>query len=198
MTKRIGITGGIGSGKTTACKIFATLGIPVYYADDRAKWLMQHDDQLIDALKSAFGEKVYTSEDVLDRAYLAEIVFNDQEQLNTLNALVHPAVKQDGIRWDKEHQTAPYTLREAALLYESGIYKLLDQVITVTAPEALRIQRVAQRDGLSTEQIKARIDKQWPEEKKVELADFVIYNDGQQSLIHQVYRIHQQLISSTR
>lgn len=193
MTKRIGITGGIGSGKTTACQIFAALGIPVYYADDRAKWLMQNDPKLVAALKAAFGEKTYTSQGILDRAYLAELVFNNQEQLNILNSIVHPAVREDGIQWDEQHQDTPYTLREAALLYESGIYQLLDQIITVTAPEALRIQRVMERDGLGAEQVKARIDKQWPEEKKVALADFVIHNDGQHSLIRQVYKIHQQL-----
>jgi len=193
MTKRIGITGGIGSGKTTVCQIFATLGIPLYYADDRAKWLMQNDPQLVAALKDAFGEKTFTDQGTLDRAYLAEIVFNNQEQLNILNGLVHPAVREDGIQWDEQHLDTPYTLREAALLYESGIYQLLDQIITVTAPEALRIQRVTKRDGLSAEQVKARIEKQWPEEKKVELADFVIHNDGQHSLIRQVLQIHQQL-----
>lgn len=193
MTLRIGITGGIGSGKTTVCQIFATLGIPVYYADDRAKWLMGNDPQLIAALKDAFGEKTYTEQGTLDRAYLAELVFNNQEQLDILNSIVHPAVREDGIRWDEQHQDTPYTLREAALLYESGIYQLLDQIITVTAPEALRIQRVMERDGLREEQVKARMDKQWPEEKKVALADFVIHNDGQHSLIRQVFQIHQQL-----
>lgn len=193
MTKRIGITGGIGSGKTTACQIFAALGIPIYYADDRAKWLMGNDPQLIVALKDAFGEKTYTGQGTLDRAYLAEVVFNDQKQLDILNSIVHPAVRKDGIQWDEQHQDTPYTLREAALLYESGIYQLLDQIIAVTAPEALRIQRVIARDGLSAEQVKARIAKQWPEETKVALADFVIHNDGQHSLIRQVYHIHQQL-----
>lgn len=193
MTLRIGITGGIGSGKTTVCQIFATLGIPVYYADDRAKWLMGNDPQLIATLKDAFGEKTYTEQGTLDRAYLAELVFNNQEQLDILNSIVHPAVREDGIRWDEQHQDTPYTLREAALLYESGIYQLLDQIITVTAPEALRIQRVMERDGLREEQVKARMDKQWPEEKKVALADFVIHNDGQHSLIRQVFQIHQQL-----
>ncbi|WP_367388834.1 dephospho-CoA kinase [Lewinella sp. LCG006] len=193
MTLRIGITGGIGSGKTTVCQIFASLGIPVYYADDRAKWLMGNAPQLIAALKDAFGEKTYTEQGTLDRAYLAELVFNNQEQLDILNSIVHPSVREDGIRWDEQHQDTPYTLREAALLYESGIYQLLDQIITVTAPEALRIQRVMERDGLREEQVKARMDKQWPEEKKVALADFVIHNDGQHSLIRQVFQIHQQL-----
>lgn len=198
MTKRIGITGGIGSGKTTACRIFAMLGIPVYYADDRAKWLMENDPSLMEALRATFGAEIYSTEGKLQRAYLADIVFNDQTQLAKLNSLVHPAVREDGIRWDKEHQNVPYTLREAALLYESGIYKLLDKIIVVTAPEALRIERVHQRDGLSPAQIKARMDKQWPEAEKVERADFVITNDGKQSLIRQIYQIHHQLISAKK
>lgn len=194
MTKRIGITGGIGSGKTTACRLFEVLGIPVYYADDRAKWLMQNDPKLIEQLKASFGEQVYNEHGQLDRAYLAGIVFNDRAQLDILNGIVHPAVREDGITWDAEHQDTPYTLREAALLYESGIYQLLDQIITVTAPEAIRIERVMQRDGVDEVAVRARMDKQWPEEKKVALADFVIHNDGKQSLIRQVYQIHQQLI----
>ncbi len=194
MTKRIGITGGIGSGKTTACRLFEVLGIPVYYADDRAKWLMQNDEQLIQKLKSTFGDQVYNQDGQLDRAYLAGIVFNDRAKLDQLNGIVHPAVREDGIAWDKEHTETPYTLREAALLYESGIYQLLDHIITVTAPEELRIERVMARDGVDAAAVKARIDKQWPEEKKVAMADFVIHNDGQQSLIQQVYQIHQQLI----
>ena len=194
---RVGITGGIGSGKTTACKLFEVLGIPVYYADVRAKWLMQHDEQLIQQLKDAFGAKVYQENGQLDRAYLAGIVFNDQDRLNVLNGIVHPAVRADGIAWDAEHTSTAYTLREAALLYESGIYQLLDKIITVTAPEKLRIERVMARDGVDEAAVRARIDKQWPEEKKVALADYVIHNDGQQSLIKQVYHIHQQLTQSS-
>ena len=196
MTRRIGITGGIGSGKTTVCKIFAVLGIPVYYADDRAKWLMQHDPQLIEQIKAHFGEKAYGPDGQLQRAYLAGIVFKDQKKLEQLNAIVHPAVREDGLAWDRQHTDTPYTLREAALLYESGISELLDQIIVVTAPEELRIQRVMQRDGVDATAVRARMDKQWPEEKKVALADFVIHNDGRQSLIQQVYQIHQQLIQN--
>ena len=194
---RIGITGGIGSGKTTACRVFATLGIPVYYADDRAKWLMEHDAALVAALQAEFGASIYDQEGRLQRPRLAELVFNDKARLEKLNALVHPVVREDGLRWDEHHRTTPYTLREAALLYESGIYRLLDKIITVTAPEPLRIERVQARDGLSAEQIKARMDKQWPEAEKVERADFVIHNDGRRSLLRQVYAIHHQIIAAT-
>lgn len=193
MAKRIGITGGIGSGKTTACKIFELLDIPVYYADDRAKWLMQHDDRLIEQIKHGFGDAAYNKDGTLDRAYLAGIVFQDKSKLEQLNSIVHPAVRVDGLNWEAKHTATAYTLREAALLYESGIYKVLDHIITVTAPEEVRIERVMRRDSVDRAAVKARIDKQWPESKKVQLADFLIHNDGQQSLIQQVYHIHQQL-----
>lgn len=192
-TKRIGITGGIGSGKTTACKLFETLGIPVYYADERAKWLMNNDPELRQQLIETFGTETYQEDGTLNRPYLAQLVFNDQNQLNKLNGIVHPAVRTDGILWDEKYQDTPYTLREAALLYESGIYQLLDQIICVTAPEDIRIARVIARDNTTAEAVKARINKQWPEEKKVALADFIIQNDGNNSLIHQVYNIHHQL-----
>lgn len=195
-TKRIGITGGIGSGKTTACRLFETLGIPVYYADDRAKWLMNHEEQLREQLLDAFGVEVYGRDQLLNRPYLAQIVFNDKSQLEILNSIVHPAVREDGIRWDEAHQDTAYTLREAALLYESGIYELLDEIICVTAPEALRIERVIRRDSTTVEAVKARIDKQWPEEKKLALSNYIIHNDGQQSLVHQVYHIHHQLLGT--
>jgi dephospho-CoA kinase len=184
----------MGSGKTTACKLFEFLGIPVYYADDRAKWLMNNDTTIREQLIAAFGTSTYTPDGQLDRAYLAKLVFNDQNKLDRLNSIVHPAVRADGIRWDEAHQETPYTLREAALLYESGIDQLLDQIICVTAPEEVRIARVVARDNSTIEAVKARMDKQWPEEKKVALADYIIHNDGQQSLIQQVYDLHHQLL----
>ncbi|PSR10001.1 MAG: dephospho-CoA kinase [Bacteroidetes bacterium] len=194
MTKRIGITGGIGSGKTTVCRLFEVLGIPVYYADDRAKWLMNHDDQLKQQIVAAFGPGTYNEQGELNRPYLAGIVFQDAAQLAVLNGIVHPAVARDTLVWETAHQTSPYTLREAALLYETGSYRLLDKVIVVTAPLALRIARVMARDGIAAAEVKARIDQQWPEDQKVERADYVICNDQQHSLIHQVYTIHQSLL----
>ncbi|MEL7221144.1 MAG: dephospho-CoA kinase [Bacteroidota bacterium] len=189
-TKRIGITGGIGSGKTTACKLFELLGIPVYYADDRAKWLMNNDPDLKQQLMDTFGTQTYDEAGQLNRPFLAQLVFNDRSQLDKLNSIVHPAVRADGIRWDEAHRDTPYTLREAALLYESGIYKLLDKIICVTAPESVRIARVIARDNTTAEAVKARIDKQWPEQDKIQLADYIIQNDGEQSLIRQVYDVH--------
>lgn len=198
MTLRIGITGGIGSGKTTVCRIFELLGIPVYYADDRAKWLMTADEVLKQGIMDQFGTEAYDQAGQLNRAYLAGIVFHDRQQLDILNGLVHPAVARDSEQWQQAHNTAPYTLREAALLFESGSFRNLDKIITVTAPVDLRIERVRQRDHTSVEEVRARMDKQWPEEEKVKLSDFVIINDGQHGLIRQVWDLHQLLIKENK
>ncbi len=187
---RIGITGGIGSGKSTACYLFELLGIPVYYADVRAKWLMANDPAVRTQLVEAFGAHTFDGAGQLNRAYLSEVVFNDSAQLALLNGIVHPAVRRDGLAWEATHADVPYTLREAALLYESGSYTTLDRVIVVTAPEALRVARVVARDGLTAAQVQARMDKQWPEADKVRRAHHVIVNDGRHSLIRQVLRIH--------
>jgi dephospho-CoA kinase len=189
----VGITGGIGSGKSTVCKIFEVLGVPVYYADDRAKHLMHHDLKLKQALENAFGSDIY-KDGKLDRALLASRVFSDKDELAKLNALVHPAVGQDSIDWQLANSLSPYTLREAALLFETGIYKSLNKVIVVTAPLDVRIARVMGRDKVTEEQVKDRIANQWSEEQKVELADFIVINDGKQELISQVLEIHRQLL----
>ncbi|AEE53544.1 dephospho-CoA kinase [Haliscomenobacter hydrossis] len=194
--QHLGITGGIGSGKTTVCKIFETLGIPVYYADERAKYLMSHDRELIAGISTLFGPEAYLEPQVLNRAHIAQHAFNDQEKLAQLNALVHPAVARDGLEWQTAQHNVPYTLKEAALLFESGSYRALDQIIVVTAPIELRIQRVMARDAAKREAVEARISKQMPEEEKVNLADFVIYNDGVRALIPQVLAIHRGLIGN--
>ncbi len=190
---KIGITGGIGSGKTTACKIFELLDIPVYYADERAKWLMTNEPNLIANLKEAFGQSVYFENGTLNRKYLANIVFKNQTKLDILNSIVHPIVHLDGLDWHKNQANAPFTLKEAALFFENGTYSQMDKMITVTAPENIRIQRVIERDQTNETAVKARIDKQLPESKKVALSDFVINNDGTQSLILQVIDIYSKL-----
>lgn len=191
---KIGITGGIGSGKTTVCKIFETLGIPIYYADDRAKWLMINDSNLIKRIKDLLGEKAYNEDGSLNRAFIANIVFQDKAKLEKLNAIVHPAVFIDGNDWHEAQKNVPYTLKEAALLFEGKGHQFLDKMITVTAPKELRIERVINRDKTTREAILARMDKQLPDEKKVEMADFVVYNDGKESLIDQVLKIHHQVL----
>lgn len=190
---QIGITGGIGSGKTTVCKIFELLGIPVYYADERAKQLMTSDPDLIQKLKEAFGEEVYNGGGNLNRGYLAGIVFHDKAKLDTLNSIVHPAVGIDGLRWHESQKDVPFTLKEAALFFENGSYKKMDKMITVTAPEHIRIERVIARDNVDAASVQARINKQLPESEKVKLSHFVINNDGKHSLIPQVMEIYNYL-----
>jgi dephospho-CoA kinase len=193
---KVGITGGIGSGKTTVCKMFEELGIPVYYADDRAKYLMQHEHYLIDQIKKNFGDEVYAG-GKLDRKLLAEKVFNNAEKLALLNSLVHPAVFRDTERWVEEKQMSnlPYSLKEAALLVETGSYKVLDKLIVVIAPLEMRVHRVTERDHADVDEIMARVKNQLAEDEKVKLADFVIHNDKDLNYLReQVGKIHQQLL----
>jgi dephospho-CoA kinase len=191
----IGITGGIGSGKSTVSHIFSVLGIPIYDADSRAKYLMAHQESLKNAILQAFGEEAYSEKGELNRSFLAAQVFNDSEKVKLINSLVHPEVAKDYLHWLSE-QKSPYVVREAALMIESGAYKLLDKLITVFAPEALRIKRIQARDPQRSQaEIKAIISKQIPEEEKLKLADFVIYNDEEHPLIPQVLALHQQFIS---
>ena len=194
---KVGITGGIGSGKTTVCKLFEELGIPVYYADNRAKYLMQHELHLIDELKKHFGPDIYENGQ-LNRAALAAKVFNNAAQLKLLNSLVHPAVFHDTEVWLQQQQDLhlPYVLKEAALLVESGAYKKLDKLIVVTAPHELRVQRVMQRDQVSEAEVMARISNQLPQHEKVKLAHFVIENNGPlHELKEKVLKIHEQLLA---
>ncbi len=191
----VGITGGIGSGKTTVAKIFSILGIPVYYADDRAKWLMQNDAQLQNKIKNAFGDESYLPEGSLNRDFLAKTVFADPEKVKTINSLVHPAVGRDFSDWASNH-TTPYVLKEAALIFETGSNESLDFVINVSSPLKVRLARTLMRDPFrSEEQIHQIINQQLPDEQKNELADFVIKNTDNKLLIPQVLKIHQKLIS---
>lgn len=190
---KIGITGGMGSGKTTVCKIFETLGIPIYYADDRAKSLMVEDKTLINKVKQAFGEDAYGLDGTLNRAYISQIAFSNPMKLTELNAAVHPAVLRDGEKWHQAQHDVPYTLKEAALLYESGSDAVLDKIIMVFAPKNVRIERVLLRGGLTRDEIEKRMAKQLPDEEKMKKADFIIYNDGEKGLIGQVLAIHAQL-----
>lgn len=194
---KVGLTGGIGSGKTYVSKLFHQLGVPIYYADDRAKYLMNHDAQLIAELKTAFGDNIYI-DGQLDRPQLAAKVFNNPEQLAILNSLVHPAVFRDTQQWLAEHADKPYTLREAALVFETGMNHLLDKVITVTAPIELRIERAMKRDHITREDVLARINNQMDEQEKVRLADFVIHNDGINDVLAQVQKIHGELVGMAK
>jgi dephospho-CoA kinase len=189
---KIGITGGIGSGKTTVCKVFETLGIPVFYADTVAKQIMITDEILVKGVKDAFGEESYGIDGTLNNKHIAAIVFNDANKLAKLNELVHPAVFRAFDNWVKDiPASVPFILKEAALLFESGSYRMCDKNILVIAPEQVRLQRVMQRDGVTAEQVKARMDKQMSDEEKIKLADYTIYNNETDSLIIQVIRLNQ-------
>lgn len=185
---RIGLTGGIGSGKSTIARIFAVLGIPVYDADSASKKLMQEDPELMQLIKSSFGESSY-SDGILDRKYLAHQVFNDQKKLALLNSFVHPATINDAKEW-MQKQTAPYVIKEAALIFESGSDKDLDLVIGVSAPFELRLKRTMERDNISAPEVRSRMDKQMNEEEKLRLCKYVIVNDEKQLLIPQVLELH--------
>ena len=188
---RIGLTGGIGSGKSTVAKVFEVLGIPVYYADDAGKRLMNENALLKQKIKEYFGAAAYKNE-VLDSKYLADIVFKSPEKLALLNSIVHPATIADAEQW-MQNQTTPYTIKEAAILFESGAQEHLDYVIGVYAPAPLRIQRTMQRDGITRDEVIARMNKQIDETIKMKLSDFVITNDEQELLIPQVIGLHQKL-----
>jgi len=190
---KVGITGGIGVGKSLVCKIFATLGVPIYDADSRAKWLMKNDAMLVQAIKNRFGNEAYLVTNELNRAFLSKLILENSETAHLLEGLVHPAVGRDYENWlQVQKSTTPYVLKEAALLYEAGSYKELDKIIVVTADVPTRIARVLQRDGHRTEaDIKAIIAKQLPDAEKIKKADFVIVNDGTQFLIKQVLAIHE-------
>ena len=189
---KIGLTGGIGSGKSTVAKVFELLQVPVYYADEASKRLYHTDKALMADLKKYFGEDVYTN-DQLNRSRLAEMVFNDPQKLELLNSLVHPPTLRDAEEWMLK-QTAPYIIKEAALLFESGSVAGLDYVIGVKAPQHIRIKRVMDRDGVTREQVLSRMDKQLDEEIKMRLCDFIIDNSEQQLVIPQVLELHERFL----
>ena len=188
----IGLTGGIGSGKSTVAKIFELLNVPVYYADNASKRLYNTDKELMSRIKKHFGEDVYTNEQI-NRSRLAAIVFNDPEQLELLNQLVHPPTIKDADTWMKM-QTAPYIIKEAALLFESGSAAGLDYVIGIQAPFNIRLQRAMNRDNVSREQVINRMDSQMDEEKKMLLCDYIINNNGEELVIPQVLKLHEHFL----
>lgn len=188
---RVGITGGIGSGKSTVAKLFEVLGVPVYYADDAGKRLMNTDAQLKQKIIHQFSGAAY-KDDILDRKYLAEIVFKSPEKLALLNAIVHPATINDAEQWMLK-QSTPYALKEAAIIFESGAQEHLDYVIGVYAPAPLRIQRTMHRDHITREEVLGRMNKQLDESIKMKLCDFIITNDEQELLIPQVLALHKKL-----
>ena len=196
MTLKVGLTGGIGSGKSMVARIFEVFGIPVYYADEAARQLQNNDPELKRGIIGIFGPQAYR-EGKLDRKYISGLVFQDKGKLDQLNALVHPATIHDAGRWMKQ-QTAPYAIKEAALIFESGSQRDLDYVIGVTAPESLRIKRTMQRDSISAEEVMKRMENQLQDRIKMRLCDFVIHNDEHELLIPQVLGIHEKLMTLTK
>lgn len=192
----LGITGGIGSGKSLVASILSKTGVPVYYADDRAKKLMNTNEELINSIKKLLGEEAYTQDGMLNRAYVGSQVFGDSEKLAGLNAIVHPATGKDFYDWVEGLRADGHKLvaKEAAILFESGAYLACDKVVTVYAPAALRIERVMKRDHSTREEIQARMSKQWPEWKKIRRSDCMIINDGSHTLIPQVLRMREVLL----
>lgn len=190
---KIGLTGGIGSGKTIVAHIFEVLGIPVYYADEAAKKLMNEDPELKKQIVQRFGAAAY-KEGKLDRQFLGELVFSDPEKLARLNEIVHPVTLNDAAQWMLRQKT-PYAIKEAALIFEANLQSYFDYVIGVTAPESLRIDRVIKRDQSSREKVMKRIRQQMNEEEKISLCDFVIQNNELEAVLPQVIRIHERLLA---
>lgn len=193
---RIGLTGGIGSGKSTVAKVFEILGIPVYYADTAAKNLMNTDPELRKAILLEFGNDAYTGNE-LNRKKIASVVFNDPAKLEKLNQLIHPVTIRDAEEWMKI-QNSPYAIKEAALLFESGAHAGLNKIIGVSAPYELRIKRVMERDGVTREEVISRMNRQWDEERKMNRCDEVIINNELELLIPQVLELHRKLVHSIK
>jgi dephospho-CoA kinase len=189
---KVGITGGIGSGKSTVCHVFSIMGIPVFETDKVARQLMNHSPELRTKLIQLFGKSVYLDDQNINRKYLAAIVFNSPESLEQLNSIVHPAVRNSFLEWS-ENQTAAYVINEAAIMFETGLNQLMDKTIVIATDEKERIQRVMKRDEITEEQVLQRIRNQWPDEQKIKLADFVIYNNDDQLIIPQIVEIDRKI-----
>ena len=190
---QIGITGGIGSGKSTVATVFHCLGIPVYDADSHAKALMTTDGNLKEAIRKEFGTLSFTDQGQLNRNFLASEVFPNQEKLKRLNQLVHPRVAEDYQKWFnvQQNRRCPYVVKEAALLYDSGSNRLLDKVIVVAAPDSVRMERVKERDKRSVLAIETIMKRQMPQEEMIQRADFVVENDGKSMILPQILKLHQ-------
>ncbi|HUH47599.1 MAG TPA: dephospho-CoA kinase [Arenibacter sp.] len=190
--KIVGLTGGIGSGKSTVASMFADLGIPVYDSDREAKKLMGDSQNIKRKIVTLLGEDSYRNGE-LDRAYIAQLVFKDAKLLQALNAIVHPAVREDFADWTKK-QRSEYVIREAAIIFENGTHESYDYIILVTAPLSVRIKRVVARDGVDSEKVRERIRNQWEDTRKIALADFVIVNSDLEKTAVQVSEIHRKLL----
>jgi dephospho-CoA kinase len=190
---RLGITGGIGSGKTLVCSIFSHMGVPVYNADTRAKWLVNNDPALRVAIIANFGSESYTN-GTYNAPFISKIVFADKAKLELLNSIIHPVVFRDWEGFCAAHKNNPIVIKEAAIMFETDSKYTVDKIVLVYAPEDLRIQRVMERDKISEEAVRVKLKAQMPEEEKLKLADHVIINDGEQSLLVQVRALYSELL----
>ncbi|MDY0102522.1 MAG: dephospho-CoA kinase [Lentimicrobium sp.] len=194
---KIGLTGSIGSGKSTVASVFRTLGVPVYIADIEAKKFLEEPD-VIDLIVALAGKKVLSPDGSIDRKVLAKQVFGNPEKLEGLNAIIHPRVRKNFTKWVEQNEAHPYVIQESAIIFESGFYTLFDLIIVVAAPEEERIQRVLRRDGFKREEVISRIENQWPEYLKIEKADFVIHNCDTDIALPQVLKIHDELLNISK
>lgn len=191
MTLKVGITGGIGSGKSTVCAVFKTLGIPIFEADQVAKKLMTDNAEIKQTLIDWFGEDIYINND-LNRKMLADFIFNNKNLLEKVNSLIHPRVRESFLQWTEQQNTS-YAIYEAAILFESGFYRLMDFTILVSAPEHLRIERVVKRDKISTAHVLSRMENQWPDIDKRKLASTELINDNKNLIIPRIIEIDKKL-----
>jgi dephospho-CoA kinase len=189
---KVGVTGGIGSGKSIVCRVFESMGIPVYYADIHSKRLVDTEPEIREKLTGLFGPGIYTG-NTLNRPRFATVIFADQRQLNAANRIIHPYVREDFNRWAQGYADKKYVIEEAAILFESGGNTFVDKCITIVSPVEMRIRRILERPGMTTERIRDIIANQWPDEKKAAYADYVIVNDEKSLLLPQILLIHQQL-----
>ncbi len=192
---KIGLTGGIGSGKTTVARVLEQLGAAVYYADEHGRRISDNNPEIVLKIKSLLGDDAYRPDGTLDRRRVAQRVFSDPALLEGLDAIVHPAVREDFERWAEEHAEAPYTVLESAILFESGFAAAMDRVVVVAAPEALRIARVMRRDGTDQAAVRARIEAQLPQDELIARADEVLWADDHTPLIPRIVRLHEKLLS---
>ncbi len=195
MTKLVGVTGGIGSGKTLVCDILTKLGVPVYYADREARRLMEEDPEVAGEISRLLGKRAYRN-GKLDRSYISEKVFGNDELLHSLNKVVHPSVRRDFADWASRQGDAGYVVEEAAVLFESGAHRYMDLTVLVLAPEKVRIRRVMERDGVDETSVRKRMMHQMDEDRKREMADHLIYNSGGEMLLPQVVELHKKLLNS--
>ncbi len=193
---KAGVTGSLGSGKSTVCSVFASFGIPVFNADLTARELMNSNDLIKKELIRHFGHHIYTQQG-LNRNMMAQLIFSDKVSLDTVNSIVHPVVKENFDNWCIKHHASVYVIKEAAVIIETGGYRELDKTILVTAPEATKIKRVQKRDKRSTEEIKNILANQLPDEKKIPFADFIIENDDKKLILPTIIEIHHQLLKMT-